>query len=190
LLHPPIFFRELNAFLFQLQTELQDLERFGQGAENTWRTFDLMPALESAWRMVSDRLPLTVPRTLEIAALPPVWGCPAELEQALLYLLDFAAELIDPQGELLLWARPAADGGVEIALRFTGPEFFPGECEALLNPFQDSAGIQGSLGPALAAAITAQHGGSLKVEPQERGLFFLLTLPKGSVAQNGAEAGI
>ena len=52
------------------------------------------------------------------------------------------------------------------------------ECQGWLNPFGDPGRIQGSLGPALAAAIASQHGGSLTVTPRESGgAVFSLELP-------------
>ncbi|MCX5889764.1 MAG: hypothetical protein NTY36_09970 [Deltaproteobacteria bacterium] len=173
--------KELKEFLDQLQTELQDLQRFGPTDQTAWQIFDLQPGLHSAWRLVTANLPATVQCTLELTVLPPVWGSPSELELAFFYLLEYAGALLKPGGELTLRALPDSVAAVRIQLQFSGPRLSPEECRNLLNPFQDPEAIRGSLGPALAAAIAAQHGGSLTVQPWERGLLFLFELPKAPV---------
>ena len=170
-----------------IHTELQDLERFRPTADTEWHPVDLLPALQSAWRLVTGQLPAKVKCTLELAALPPVWGSPAELEMAILYLLEYAGNLVEPAGELTLQAFPDSTAGVRIQLQFSGPKLSSEDCQNLLNPFQDPEAIQGSLGPALAAAIAAQHGGSLQVQPWEQGITFQLELPKAPVPHESQE---
>jgi signal transduction histidine kinase len=181
------FPKELREFLDQLQTELQDLERFGPTDQTAWHIFDLAPGLQSAWRLVTANLPATVRRTLELPVLPPVWGSPAELELAFFYLLEYAGALLEPSGELTLQALPDSAAAVQFRLQFSGPQLSSEECRNLLNPFQAPEAIRGSLGPALAAAIAAQHGGSLEVQPWERGLLFLVELPKAPVPDETQE---
>lgn len=184
---PGKFSEELSEFLDQLQTELQDLERFGPTDQTNWQIFDLAPGLQSAWRLVTANLPATVTRTLELPVLPPVWGSPSELELAFLYLLEYAATVLTPGGELTLQALSDSAAAVRIRLQFSGPQLSSEECRNILIPFQDPGTIQGSLGPALAAAIAAQHGGSLKVQPWERGVLFLVELPKAPVPDESQE---
>ena len=184
---PGNFSKELREFFEQLQTKLQDLERFGPTDQTAWQIFDLAPGLQSAWRLITANLPATVTRTLKLTVLPPVWGSPAELEIAFFYLLEYAGALLEPGGELTLQALPDSAAAVRIHLQFSGPRLSSEECRNLLNPFQDPGAIRGSLGPALAAAIAAQHGGSLKVQPWERGLFFLIELPKAPVPNETQE---
>lgn len=179
--------RELREFLDRLQTELQDLQRFGPTDQTAWQIFDLRPGLHSAWRLVTANLPATVQCTLELTALPPVWGSPPELELAFLYLLEYAGAGLTPGGELTLQALPDSAAAMRIQLQFSRPQLSPEECRNLLNPFQDSEALRGSLGPALAAAIAAQHGGSLTVQPWERGLLFLFELPKAPVPHESQE---
>lgn len=166
----------------QLRTELQNLHGLQPAAATAWQSFDLASFLESAWRLMTLALPAEVQLTREIQALPLIWGSPGDLQLGVLYLLDFAVEHLAPAGALSLQAIPTPPGGVQMVIQFSGPGFSQEECQHLMNPFQDPEEIGGSLGPALAAAVAAQHGGSLKVQPREGGgLVFSLELPSARV---------
>ena len=117
-------------------------------------------------------------RRQEIEPLPPIWGSAAKLSLAVLYLLAFAVDLVPPAGELGIKAEPSPAAGLRLAVWVSGNPRSPLECQGWLNPFGDPGRIQGSLGPALAAAIASQHGGSLTVAPRESGgVVFSLELP-------------
>lgn len=170
------FIRE--EILTKLHTTFQDLQRFQPVQETQWQMVDMTPGLTSAWRLATLGLTGEVKPEMELNTLPLVWGSPAALELAVLYLLDYAVAGLAPQGELILKAQAASPGWVRISLEFSGPQVSPEVCGHLLNPFQSSGAIQVSLGPALAAAIAAQHGGSLKAQPRPQGgLLFQLELP-------------
>ena len=170
--------QELKELFDQLQTELQDLAEFVPAVETQWQAVDLLPALHSAWRLITANLPATVRLTLELAVLPPVRGSAADLKLAIILLLEYAGRPLEPNGELTLRAWPdSPPGGVCIQLQFSGPRLSPEDCQSLLNPFQ-APDDQQPLGPALAAAIATEHGGRLNVETWENGLIFLLILPK------------
>jgi signal transduction histidine kinase len=107
---------------------------------------------------------------------------------ALLYLLDFVVDLLLPGGDLGLTAGPTPAGGVRLTVWISGEPHTPVECQRWLNPFGVPGGIQGSLGPALAAAIAAQHGGSLTLAPREEGgVEFYLELPPPAASQDSNE---
>ncbi len=87
-------------------------------------------------------------------------------------------DLLPPAGDLGLSAAITPAAGVRLTAWVSGEPRSPMECQNWLNPFGDPGGIQGGLGPALAAAIAAQHGGSLTLEPRkEGGVVFSLELP-------------
>jgi peptidoglycan hydrolase-like protein with peptidoglycan-binding domain len=159
-------------------TVLEDLSHLWSDPEGAWERIDITPGIQRAWRLATLGLPAEVTPHQEFAPLPPVWGSAAKLSLAVLYLLAFAVDLLPPAGELGIKAEPSPAGGVRLAVWVSGNPRSPLECQGWLNPFGDPGSIQGSLGPALAAAIAAQHGGSLTVAPRETGgAVFSLELP-------------
>jgi K+-sensing histidine kinase KdpD len=122
---------------------------------------------------------------LRLGPLPPVWGSAAKLRLAVLYLLAFAVDLLPPAGELGIKAVPSPAGGVHLEIWVSGNPRSPLECQEWLNPFGDPGRIQGSLGPALAAAIASQHGGGLTVAPRKPGgAVFSLELPPAAAQES------
>ena len=157
---------------------LEDLSHLWSDPEGAWEQIDITPGIQRAWRLATLGLPAEVTVQQEFAPLPPVWGSAAKLSLAVLYLLAFAVDLLPPAGELGIKAEPSPAGGVRLTVWVSGAPRSPVECQEWLNPFGDPGRIQGSLGPALAAAIASQHGGSLTVAPRESGgAVFSLELP-------------
>jgi hypothetical protein len=172
----------------RIATVLEDLAYFGSGPEEEWGQVDLTPGLERAWRLATLGLPAEVTPHLELTPLPPVWGSAAALSLAGLYLLTFAADLVAETGDLGLSTAPTPAGGVRLTVWMSGRRYTPQECQEWLNPFGEPGGLQGPLGPALAAAIAAQHGGSLTAAPREAGgAVFSLELPPSTAAQEAHE---
>lgn len=160
----------------RLETVFEDFSLLW--SKEHWDTLDLTPGLERAWRLVTLGLPPEVHLHQDLAPLPPVWGAASALSLAALYLLDFAVDLLPPDGDLGLAATETKAGGVLLTVWASGEQRSPAECQKWLHPFGDPEGISGSLGPALAAAIAAQHGGSLTLTPRETGgMVISLELP-------------
>jgi len=110
------------------------------------------------------------------------------MTQAALYLLAFAVDLAPPDGEIGIEAAPSPAGGVRLTCWGSGNPRTASECQGWLNPFGDADRIRGSLGPALAAAIASQHGGSVTVVPRESGgAVFTLELPPLAASQEPDE---
>jgi hypothetical protein len=172
----------------RLETVFEDLSHLWPDPPGPWEMIELTPILQRAWRLAVLGLPPEVKQHQELAPLPPVWGSSADLGLAALYLLDFVVEMPLPNGDLGLSAGPTPAGGVRLTVWNSGEPHTPVECQKWLNPFSDPGGIQGSLGPALAAAIATQHGGSLMLAPREEGgLEFFLELPPPAVSPNSHE---
>ena len=162
----------------RLDTVFDDLSRFWSDPEGEWGRIDVTPGLQRAWRLSVMGLPAGVTPHQEFAPLPPVWGSEAKLSLAGLYLLAFAVDLAPASGELGIKTEPSPAGGVLLTIWVSGNRRSAAECQSWLNPFGDPGRIQGSLGPALAAAIASQHGGSLTAAPREPGgAVFSLELP-------------
>jgi hypothetical protein len=168
----------------RLHGVLEDFRHLWSDPEGPWSEVDITPEIERAWRLATLGLPAEIKGHLEIGSLPPVWGSAAELSLAGLYLLTFAVDLLGPAGELGLQAEPTPAAGVRLTVWFSGERRTAAECQGWLNPFTEPGGIQGSLGPALAAAIAAQHHGGLRVAPREEGgAAFFLELPPQAAAR-------
>jgi hypothetical protein len=168
----------------RLNRVLEDFRHLWSDPEGQWSEVDITSGLERAWRLATLGLPTEIKPHLEIGSLPPVWGSAAELSLAGLYLLTFAVDLLGPAGELGLQAEPTPAAGVRLTVWFSGERRTAAECQGWLNPFTGPGGIQGSLGPALAAAIAAQHHGALRVAPRkEGGAALVLELPPRAAAR-------
>jgi signal transduction histidine kinase len=159
-------------------TVLEDLAHLWSDPEGAWERLDITPGIQRAWRLAILGLPAEITAQQELVPLPPVWGSENRLSLAVLYLLAFAVDLLPPAGELGLKAEPSPAGGVRLMVWVSGAPRSPSECQEWLNPFGDPGRIQGSLGPAIAAAVASQHGGSLTVAPRESGgAAFSLEIP-------------
>jgi signal transduction histidine kinase len=162
----------------RINTIVQDFVNLWSEPEGEWDKLDLTPSLQVAWRLGTWGLPPEISLHQELAPLPPVWGSAAALSLAVLYLLTFAVDRLSPPGDLGLKAEPTPGAGVRVTVWVSGEVCTPEECQNWLNPFAAPGGIEGSLGPALAAAIAAQHGGGFAVEPRKPGgVEFYLELP-------------
>lgn len=166
----------------ELQTELTSWQYFAWNPEGEWQTFDLTPTLRRAWRLITLGLPAEARFRSDLNPLPPVWGSPGYMAQAMLLLLDYAAGGLpaDGKGELTCQAGPLPAGGLQVVIAVLGAAFSFEDCEALLKPPKDEGEglFAGHLGPALAAAIIRWHGGELTARPEDpQGLRFTLTLP-------------
>jgi signal transduction histidine kinase len=160
--------QEMRDILDNLQVGFEDLQRFWPGGSVVWQRLDLAPGLASAWRLVQSRLPVGAVAKLDIQPLPKVWGSPVDLLLAVLYLLDALTEHLEPGGRLELRAAPSPAAGVQIALEALGAGT-AAEWQEWLSPWQGHGEVRVHLGPSLAAAIVAQHGGALTVQAQDKG---------------------
>ena len=179
---PPQVKQEKGELLGELQARVQDLLHFWPAGTPAWRRLDLVPALESAWRLIGPALPAEVRTNLDLKPLPAVWGSPAELPLAVLYLLDALADRLDSGSQLQLAAAPTPAGGVQIIIAATGLRLSGAQWQEWLSFWQETGEVREQLGPVLAGAIVSQHGGTLTMEVKEKGgvVFSLLLPPPGA----------
>ncbi len=179
---------EVGQLLAELHLGLQDLLCFWPTDAATWQRLDLAPGLASAWRLVKSRAPAGVELNLDIQPLPPVWGAPVDLPLAVLYLLDTIVDHLAPGGRVSLKAAPSPGGGVQVALEVAGSRLSAVEWQNWLSPWQGYEEVREQLGPALAGAIVAQHGGALTVQGKDKGEVILsFTLPPLVKADESSE---
>jgi two-component system cell cycle sensor histidine kinase PleC len=116
------------------------------------------------------------------------------VRQILAHLLTNAAKFTPAGGRILVLARPAADGGVTIAIADTGIGMTHEDIMLALKPFaqvdarrsreQEGAG----LGLPLALGLARLHGGGLHIESQPNaGTTVVLALPRRAVATPAAQ---
>ena len=179
---PPQVKQEKGELLGELQARVQDLLHFWPAGTPAWRRLDLVPALESAWRLIAPALPAEVRTNLDLKPLPAVWGSPAELPLAVLYLLDALADRLDSGSQLQLAAAPTPAGGVQIIIAAPGLRLSGAQWQEWLSFWQETGEVREQLGPVLAGAIVSQHGGTLTMEVKEKGgvVFSLLLPPPGT----------
>ena len=117
---------------------------------------------------------------------------PPELEidhkrvrQVLVNLLSNASKFTPPGGRILVLARPAADGGVTIAVADTGIGMTHEEIMLALKPFAQvdarrARSAEGTgLGLPLAQGLVRLHGGTLHIESQPgAGTTVMVSLPR------------
>jgi hypothetical protein len=182
---------QLDEVWAKIDRVLQDLMHLWTAPAGAWGQVDLTPALLRVWRLATLGLSRQVSLHPELAPLPPVWGSEAELSLAGLYLLTFAGELVAPGGDLGIKAEPTPAGRVRLTVWVSGDRRTPKKCQEWLHPFGTPDRITGSLGPAMAAAIAARHGGSLRVAPRESGgVVFSLELPLPPLTQEPHEPAV
>jgi signal transduction histidine kinase len=127
------------------------------------------------------RVELTVDRDL-----PPVAGDPVHLQQVLLNLfvnaLD-AMEAVPAETRVLeVRLRAADDGGLEIAVRDTGPGIPAAAMPRLFEPFFTTKAQGMGLGLAICRTLVEAHGGSLRAASGGgRGAVFVVHLPEAEV---------
>ncbi len=137
--------------------------------EASWEEVDLEPSLQEISQLLRALLPPGTAFREVHRPVAPVPGCHAHLLVALLLLVDFALTTMAAEGELHYQAGPGPTGGLEFSLSFAGPVFADAELDRLRRPFQAADPAAVPLGPYLAAAIAAQHGGTLIVSPRPQG---------------------
>ena len=117
------------------------------------------------------------------ADLPPIRTDVAQVQRALVNVLENALKFSPPHTHVILRAEQRGD---EIILRVDdqGPGIAPEEAAAHLRAFQHSPGSGGSgLGLAIARGFTIANGGRIWVEPgQSGGASFVLALPAAELA--------
>jgi PAS domain S-box-containing protein len=116
--------------------------------------------------------------------MPCLRADPTRLKQILLNLISNAVKFTGPGGAVVVAVRESAAGGVEFAVRDTGPGMTAQEVETALEPFgQVDAGhtrrYEGTgLGLPLAQRLAELHGGSLTVgSVKGSGTTVTVTLP-------------
>jgi two-component system sensor kinase FixL len=127
------------------------------------------------------RLAVEVPATL-----PPVRGDRVHLQQVLLNLIlngiDAMSDVPAEQRRLVVRARPADAGTVEVAIADAGRGVTAAKLERLFEPFFTTKPDGMGLGLPISASIIGAHGGRIWAESGPTGATFYFTVPVGGEA--------
>jgi len=160
---------------------------FGKGADAPPEAIDLELLARRTARLVEAELARSGARLAVEAApgLPPAWGDPRRLQQALLNLLLNARDAM-PEGGLVT-LRLARDGAeLSLAVLDEGPGLAGAAAGPLFEPFHTTKEKGSGLGLAIARQVAEAHGGtvSLRDRTDRRGAAAEIRLP----AARGAAA--
>jgi len=127
------------------------------------------------------RLGVEVPESL-----PPVRGDRVQLQQVLLNLvlngIDAMADVPAEQRRLVVRARPASAGTIEVAIADAGPGVAAAKLERLFEPFFTTKPNGMGLGLPISARIIQAHGGRIWAESSAAGATFYFTVPVSGAA--------
>ena len=134
------------------------------------------------------------PERVDVAVaddLGPVWADHDRLEQVFVNLLENALRHAPPGTPVRVTAGPAPGGrAVEVRVADEGPGVDPELAQNLFEPHVAASADGGTgLGLPIARGIAVAHGGSLALEPTERGATFVVSLPIGPEGPEGTEGG-
>jgi PAS domain S-box-containing protein len=131
---------------------------------------------------------------VETGELPPSLRCdPEGLRLAWKILIDNAIQYSPEESVIALAARMAA-GGIELAVRDSGPGVAPDDAPRIFEKFyrgRNAAGLPGSgLGLYMARSVVEVHGGTLAhAQPRQGGAEFRIWLPaQGATGKKVAPA--
>ena len=153
---------------------------FGKGAEVASEAVDLEQLARRTARLVEAELARTgVRMAFDLApGLPPAWGDPHRLQQALLNLLLNARDAM-PEGGLVT-LRLARDGEtLSLTVLDEGPGLGGAAAAPLFEPFRTTKEKGSGLGLAITRQVVEAHGGtiSLRDRGDRRGAAAELRLP-------------
>ena len=114
--------------------------------------------------------------------LPPIQTDAAQLQRALVNVLENALKFSPPDSPVLLRAE-SRDGDVVFRVEDQGPGIEADEAESIFEPFHRGRGSGGSgLGLAIARGFVVANGGRIWVEQSRSGgASFVIALPAADV---------
>jgi signal transduction histidine kinase len=145
---------------------------------------DVRPLVEAT--VATALLPPTV--VVEVNMLPEltVDVDPNQLQQVLINLFTNAGHAMNGSGRIWVEGAALPDGGARLRIRDDGPGI-PVEARHRIFEALFTTKAKGSgLGLALCRRILEAHGGTIELEPTERGASFVLNLPSREEVGSGA----
>jgi two-component system OmpR family sensor kinase len=170
--------------MYRLVEGLLALATFDSGGQITRRSLRWNELLSTATTYAEQKLGART-MTQEIAPdLGSIWGDPAALHQMFEIIIDNLADHTPETATARLMARASGEEIVEVTIEDTGPgvraKLLPDLTTRFVRADDSRAGGKAGLGLAIAQAIAAAHGGTLRVEAvKPHGLRVIATIPRG-----------
>lgn len=197
----PALLDECRNGLDRVRKIVADLREFSCEGTAQWSEFPLENSVESALNLLSGDVLQGIDITRDYAALPPLHGCPPELNQVFLALLRNAAQAIAAAN------KPAANGRIGhiaissgqddsgqqwLEITDSGCGIAPENLPRIFEPFFSTRPVGQGTGMGLATCfgIVKGHGGSIDVHSTPgAGASFRVSLPnRSSPAQTASPA--
>lgn len=160
---------------------VQGLRTFARLDEAEFKVASIRECVTSALMIAGGELSGRITVNLDIDDVPPIYCCPAELNQVFLNLIVNAAQSMPERGTIDILAEDY-DSHIVISVKDSGLGMSPQVLTNLFTPFFTTkpAGVGVGLGLAIAnKIITERHKGSIQVQSElGKGTVFQITLPK------------
>ncbi|MBW4435944.1 MAG: PAS domain-containing protein [Pleurocapsa minor GSE-CHR-MK-17-07R] len=160
---------------------VQGLRTFARLDEAEFKVASIRECVTSALMIAGGELGGRITVNLDIDDVPPIYCCPAELNQVFLNLIVNAAQSMPERGTIDILAEDS-DSRIVISVKDSGLGMPPHVLTNLFTPFFTTkpAGVGVGLGLAIAhKIITERHKGTIQVQSElGKGTVFQITLPK------------
>jgi signal transduction histidine kinase len=170
----------------RLEGIVNDTLQFARPAEPTFQPMRVRVALEALCELLRPALAKSaIELKTDFQADSEISADPNQLKQALLNLVNNAADSVGRSGTITLRARPATlqrkrrrVPAVGVEVQDTGPGLTPEAKGRLFDPFFTTKENGTGLGLSITARIVDAHGGLIECEsPPGRGALFRILLP-------------
>ncbi|MBI2080311.1 MAG: PAS domain S-box protein, partial [candidate division NC10 bacterium] len=162
-----------------LQGLVDEFSRYARMPASEPRPGDLHPVIASVVRLYSG-----LARGIELQTdldplLPPLSLDPDQMKRALINLVNNAVAAVGEAGRVTLRTRSlAGEGKVEVEVADTGVGIPPEDRERMFLPYFSTKKSGTGLGLAIVYRIVTEHGGTIRVEPNEpRGTRMVMNFP-------------
>ncbi len=166
----------------RIQRIISDLTRFSQNSDNTRESANLNWVVLSALGMVESQIDehqIKVRKDLN-ETLPGILCDSADLQQALLHILNCAVNSMLDGGELTLRTRAIEGGALKLVIQDTGEGIAKEHLPEIFDPFFSAPDTcsESGLGLSVASRIIGEHGGKITASSElGKGTLFNVILP-------------
>ncbi|MCB9556869.1 MAG: HAMP domain-containing histidine kinase [Deltaproteobacteria bacterium] len=164
----------------QLAEAIRHLQSFARLDQAELKRISVQQSVDDALALITPQLGANITIKREFAELPPIACYPAQLNQALLNLLENAHQAVDAGGTISV--TTGADGGyVYVAVHDDGRGIAPEHIKNIFEPgfTTRGVGVGAGLGLAICYRIVDRHCGEITVDSSPgKGATFTIRLPK------------